>query len=210
MDDNASGGQSPDGRLHDGHFLSSLLFHVNQGDVDGMKKLINTPSNALDPNERWGDVQEAALHVAVCLKDPKTRHEMVSVLLQVEGIDINVKDVDQETPLHYTCRGIGFVDTLQTLLPGKDIRLNTVDKNGSTALAYTAMAGHLVKFELVASHRNGDEMADVTAVNINNDSILHVLAGNLYTSYHKGYMEDETDISDMVIGRNLILKRATD
>jgi ankyrin repeat protein len=80
------------------------------------------------------------LHIAVQSEDAN----LVKALLQ-KGCDVNERDNDGRTALHYA-RG---ADVLRVLLECVDIDINVTDDEGRTALHYAAMEGERVPLRLL-------------------------------------------------------------
>jgi len=104
---------------------------------------LQAPDNlfADDFEADYNDEQERTpLHIAVQSEDAN----LVKALLQ-KGFDVNERDNDGRTALHYA-RG---ADVLKELLKCFDIEINATDDEGRTALHYAAMEGERVPLRLL-------------------------------------------------------------
>ena len=118
------------------------LFHAVQSqNARTLKALLVTESSRINDlsNEDWDHVgmggrQWTLLHLALINEDEITSEdpslEIVQMLLNVKGLDVNKKDSEGKTPL-MVAKGVEFV---KLLLGHRDINVNERDNNGSTAL----------------------------------------------------------------------------
>ncbi|KAG7159979.1 Transient receptor potential cation channel subfamily A member 1-like 2 [Homarus americanus] len=110
------------------------------------------------------------LHLAA----DNVRPTLLEKLLMIRTLDVNVKNIDNETPLHVVARG-GSREGCQLLLR-KGAHIDAADKNGRTALQLSAYQGHSSVVRLLIKYG-----ANKRAKDDNNTTALHAAAakGNL-------------------------------
>lgn len=73
--------------------------------------------------------------------------DKVKELLEAEPQQVNVKDADGRTPLHWACRGVHF--EVVKYLADKGADVNVKDNNGTAPLHSLAVRGHIEAIELL-------------------------------------------------------------
>lgn len=81
---------------------------------------------------------------------------MVELLLQKDGIDVNLQDNDNRTPLLWAASK-GHKDVVELLVQKDGIDVDHQDKDGLTVLSWAARNGHLEVTELLL-HKDGIEV----------------------------------------------------
>jgi ankyrin repeat protein len=131
-DDNGSVGDGDDDE-------DRALFHaVLSQNARTLKALLVTESSRINDDMYTGiDFDRrywTLLHLALIHEDELTSEdpsmEIVQILLNVKGLNVNKKDSEGKTPL-MVAKGVEFV---KLLLGHRDINVNERDNNGSTAL----------------------------------------------------------------------------
>ena len=98
----------PPPTIHCSHDLGQQLFMASRsGRVDKVERLLarGAPVNWRN-SFGW-----TALHVACFYNHP----DVVKILTQQDGIDVNVQNTDKNTPLHYACL-CGYLKCVQLLM----------------------------------------------------------------------------------------------
>ena len=116
----------------------NLFIMCSDGNIEEVRKALAKGGN---PNKKW-KVESfdstmtamTALHIAVI----RGHKEVVALLLEQNGIDLNAEDSKGLTALHTACDR-GHQQVVALLLEQNGIDLNAADKDGTTAL-YTASA----------------------------------------------------------------------
>eukprot|EP01117_Protostelium_nocturnum_P019355 TRINITY_DN8377_c0_g1_i1.p1 TRINITY_DN8377_c0_g1~~TRINITY_DN8377_c0_g1_i1.p1 ORF type:complete len:845 (-),score=232.08 TRINITY_DN8377_c0_g1_i1:26-2560(-) len=119
------------------------------------------PVNGQDKNG-WTN-----LHYAACSDNPK----VILSLLKQRDINVNVKNADQTTPLHYIAKNVFFPRELPEIfeaLNQKFMHFNGVNVNGETALHNSCWKGNLVATKLLI-----ERGVDVNTKNRKNETALH-------------------------------------
>ena len=125
----------------------ALFLAVQSRNADTLKPLLVTERSRINDlsNEDWDHVgmggrQWTLLHLALIREDEITDDppslQIVKMLLDVEGLDVNQKDSKGKTPL-MVAKGVDFVKLLlghRDIHGHPDINVNERDNNGSTAL----------------------------------------------------------------------------
>ena len=88
-----------------------------------------------DPNARSGALNRTCLMMAAGLNHDR----VVELLLSTTGIQVNAKDKDDKTALHYACSG-GPLVRLDLILSSPGVQLNERDNEGCTPIM-TAIRG---------------------------------------------------------------------
>lgn len=118
------------------------------------------------------------LHCACyCPSSPENR-QIIELLLQQPGIQVNVSNADGNTPLHYFCRNYNdpSCDTLFELFRKKGVNVNATNFNLETPLFNTVWKNGLLMARLLI-----DAGINVDKQNKNKETVLHWAArlGNL-------------------------------
>ena len=79
------------------------------------------------------------LHFACLGSD---RSPMIPLLLAHPGINVNLKDVDEQTPFNYACRN-GSISCVREMLKDSRVKVNEPAGDGCTPLWVAASNGHL-------------------------------------------------------------------
>ncbi|XP_064390774.1 ankyrin repeat domain-containing protein 2-like [Halichondria panicea] len=117
------------------HDLGSQLYKASRGGrVDEVERLLarRAPVNWTD-SFGW-----TALHWACVNNHP----DVVKILTQQDGIDVNVRNTVKYTPLHYACYW-GYLKCIQLLMATGQCDLGAVNNVGLTPLGEAVREGHL-------------------------------------------------------------------
>ena len=101
------------------------------------EKVLSSLANGADVNSRGGEYRSTCLMESVNIGE----EEMVSLLLEQQGIDVNARNVYGETALHYAALH-GQLALVQKLLAASDINPFIEDFNGQTAIMNARKQGH--------------------------------------------------------------------
>ena len=101
----------------------------------------------------------ASVEQKLCYAASSGRHrEALSLLRDHPGIDVNLKDIDGNTPVSFACR-CGHVSVVELLLKDPHVDITLDDNSGCTPLWHASWNGTLGVVEwLIAS---GRELGDV-------------------------------------------------
>lgn len=108
-----------------------LMEAARSGDEARWRSALETIPNVSSARDRFGST---ALHVAASASCAA----MTATLLEMRGVDVDAKDVWEETPLHFAARA-GSVEVC-TLLMANGAKLNAVNDEGVTPLLAAATA----------------------------------------------------------------------
>ena len=110
-----------------------FLKATSRGDLVTVRHLL---AIGADPN--WRSNTWSSLHNAACYEN----EELLDLLLDQPGIDVNIKTELQKTPLMMACY-IGKTKSVKKLLQIVDLEVNSEDRFGATALHVAACASPL-------------------------------------------------------------------
>ena len=98
----------PPTTIHCSPDLGQQLYEASKyGRVDEVERLLARGA----PVDWKGNYGWTALHTACIYNKP----DVVKILTQQGGIDVNVQDTDKDTPLHYACH-YGYLKCVQLLM----------------------------------------------------------------------------------------------
>ncbi len=139
---------------------------VRAGKVQATRKLLEGGANP--SGHEAGYERYAPLHLACRVG----HHTTIVRLLLSHGADVNARNRDGWTPLHYACRH-GQTDIVCLLLDA-GAEVNAKENNGSTPLSLACLNGHFELTRLLL-----EKGADVTAKDSRGRSPLSMAAGKL-------------------------------
>lgn len=123
---------------------SPFLLAVYTGDIETIKKYLDQDSSLI--NSTFSN-DATPLHIAVGLEN----QNVVALLLTYNNLEINKKDNQGFTPLHYAMGGSqgDHPSIVKLLLAHNDIRINEASNAGLTALHLVARNGYTHKTQLL-------------------------------------------------------------
>lgn len=142
--------------VSDSDAAGQTVLHACVGSIACLTEALRAP-DVPDAVNRVDSSGYSALHYAVSNRE----YEAVNALVGVDGVDVNARDIDERTPLHWSC-AIGDVDIVTVLLSA-GATPEAEDKEGVTPLEY-AMREDFVECvnalvddnATLAEHRDGD------------------------------------------------------
>ena len=124
---------------------------------------------------------EVTLHSAASAGD----HDALTKLLGEPGTDVNAKDEEGRTALHFAC-GYGEIACAEALLNAK-ADADATDKNANTALHYAAGYGRRDVVQLLVDHgasvvlKNADGKSPIDVARLNNQNeVLQALEKDVF------------------------------
>ncbi|XP_019853991.1 PREDICTED: ankyrin-1-like [Amphimedon queenslandica] len=194
-----------------------------------MKKLLDSGA---DPNKRSGDEKRTALHWAAFypfpnpkLGDPPKLKALLSMLIDLVNrreVDINSKDINDDTPLHIACMRSNNV-AIPILLSCKDVLINKRNKHkGWTPLHRACQNDNERVAELLmkkkpnclkrcndgmtplhlACQRGHDRIANVILSLCSDEDRIKILAAkdkNSYTPLHIACEKNDIELADILL-----------
>ena len=115
--------------------LELLYMAVCLGNLTGVNKLIDLKTDVNAKNDKDGCI--ALIYAAY-----KGRGAVVQKIMEVPGIDANVKDNNGYTAFMYAVQ-YGHYDVVEKLLADPRVQVDVIDKSGMTALMLASMNGHV-------------------------------------------------------------------
>ena len=133
--------------IQDGQGCSSLFYACQKENNQGLVNLI-----ASHKNLNWSSPLNYLAFPFAC-KNGYTL--VVQKLIEDKNFDLNVKDSQGETPLHYAVYD-GHTETVKLLLSDPRTDINTQNGQGETPLHYAVYGGHTETVKLVLSDPRTD------------------------------------------------------
>ena len=115
-----------------------MLSAVREGDAKKLAELIRQDPG-FDVNMDQDGYGQTLLHYAC---DGDSRSAVIPLLLAHPDIDVNLKDVDEQTPFNYACSN-GSTSCVREMLKDSRVKVNEPDSDGYTPLWRAANNGHL-------------------------------------------------------------------
>jgi hypothetical protein len=101
--------------------IFQYLIEIKGGDITIQSKYCDTP-----------------IHLAFCCFDPNKGGDIntLKYLINLKGLDVNMKDYNNRTILHYACRQINKLplDIIKYLIENKGSEIDCLDRDGNTPL----------------------------------------------------------------------------
>jgi ankyrin repeat protein len=163
---------------------TKIVAHLQGQSADYIKSRIHVLSEAQSPTGKGSiylgrlglrggmDSLEIENNTSKSIHQASQVGELVIIqsLVQDGGVDVNAKDEDARTALHYAAKG-GHLETLKYLV-GKGAEVNARDIKRKTALHYAAQGGHLELLQYLVEEKG----AEVDTQNKKRKTALHYAA----------------------------------
>jgi len=161
--------------LNDDNFwLSDLSFYDEN--IDELRNLLEKEN--IDINNKDKNVGDSILHFAII----KEYLNIINFLLQYENININIKNYNNETPLHYACI-VNNLNIVKVLLEGgaNPNNINLQNQNSLQYSVYYAKDNYNIQIikELLNHHVN------INHTDLNLWNSLHLICNNINISSEK-------------------------
>jgi hypothetical protein len=135
-----------------GDLAARVLEALERDDAEAVKHVLGDNVNAL-----LGASRNTTLHCAAA----KARVSSVRALLESPGIEVNPRNVHQDTPLHFASTAPGAAGCVSLLLrAGADVTAQNLD--GSTPLMCASGGGHVLTLQLLLRDAAGATTVNAT------------------------------------------------
>jgi len=111
---------------------------VDNGDAKKLAELMRQDPGFNVSNDHGNGNGWTLLHFACLGSD---RSAVIPLLLAYPGINVNLKDIDEQTPFYWACAG--FASCVREILKDSRVEVNEPDNDGSTPLYLAAFDGRL-------------------------------------------------------------------
>lgn len=160
--------------LNDNLWLSDLSFYDEN--IDELRNLLEKEN--IDINNKDKNVGNSILHFAII----KEYLNIINFLLQYENININIKNYNNETPLHYACI-VNNLNIVKVLLEegANPNNINLQNQNSLQYSVYYAKDNYNIQIikELLNHHVN------INHTDLNLWNSLHLICNNINISSEK-------------------------
>lgn len=149
-----------------------LFSAIKSGNLQFMRKLLSKPDVDVNVRDRscvTGVYRTTPLHLAIFLR----RSDIVHMLIEHEGIDLNADANHGVKPLHLAA-SLGNLDAVECLLQTQKVSISAEEGNGRTALHLAALNGNA---EIVEKLLQTDEIS-ITKMDKYGQTALHLAAFN--------------------------------
>ena len=154
----------------------SLVIACETDNFEVMKFLLNLYGEKIDFNFQIKSTGNSFLHI-LCSKSGN--EEIISLFLQFKSIDVNLKNLEGNTPLHIAT-GTNLIETVQILLQHEKIDINLQNNLGKTSLMNAMKGGRKeTLIELLCKRKD----LDVNLKDTKGMTVLH--KGKQFFSFSK-------------------------
>lgn len=166
-----------------------LIIAARYGDADMVSSILDFHPDI----SKVRDGQRTALH-EVMLND--RRDEIVTLLVEAPGVDINSKDSGKQTPLYIASEG-GYLNAVDILLAQTGVEVNASNEDDKTPLHIACERGHLE----IVNKLLGKNGVNVEAKDNNKQTPLHLACLNGKVDVIRKLLEREVNNKNVPGGK---------
>lgn len=172
--------------IYDARNQTPMHYAVNNKKLKVVKLLIDFGANVNSVSKNKHSTQLSSVHVAVSSSNYDERDlclDILRCLINAPNSEINIKDYENKTPLHYADR----LKTIEILLSRKDIDPLIKDDSGKTAFCYAREENKKEIVKVLVRSRYGGEK----------NSLLHLAARKGYVEFIDVTLEEGIDVDSI-------------